>query len=699
MQNVAKSMNAMVDSKYAVALKRPCVYFDPEFLPLDRATEYYQDLLQNIKWETTSKINRWVSLHHSLDLKDSYQYRDAPGAPQLGFTKSIEDIQIAAQDWYFNQTGQKVEFNVCLLNYYENGQQRIGWHSDREEIGRTTPIASVSLGTTRQFQIRNKVNGIQDRVTFDMPAGSLVIMENICQHEYLHSVPRQSTIEEGRINLTFRCKSFTTDGELLHEQRDRGLTQIIRGVIPQPKGWSSTASSPHEENPSSRASLFGENVAEGDLLPEFSQIVFLIKTNLGTERYCAAEIQELLDSNDLSDSFMVVARPRQMDGFVACCCDPDSFSVELKSLATEILLGAKSAQHVLDYHTDFQIAACCTEEIPEAERVTGEMLYEYFKTLLVNKDVVISSFEELAENGGGTFRADCDRIGGPHAFVHPEVEREMGGALAEVYESRSIRPKMEDYDICIRVDVVGYRVIVGTQLNVSDLSKDRHFLTFRNAVAVKTNIAYAMVRLANIQYGQTVLDPFCGSGTLLLEALEVYQKNLFCIGLDVSKRSANGARENANAENCGPTVCKFACSDARGLRKHVEDESVDAIITNLPWGVQTGQHNSVSELGTLHEVFLRTAWYTLKPGSRIVMLNLRGLQLMRIIRKLSGRYRLLSVNVIRTTNNLPSLIVIEKLATDTVRENIKSQLSYLGQYVSVGPEMYHALHSEMIDEE
>ena len=46
-------------------------------------------------------------------------------------------------------------------------------------------------------------------------------------------------------------------------------------------------------------------------------------------------------------------------------------------------------------------------------------------------------------------------------------------------------PKMEDYDVNVRVDVVGNMVIVGTQLNVQDLSLDRHFLRFRNAVTVK----------------------------------------------------------------------------------------------------------------------------------------------------------------------------------------------------------------------
>lgn len=80
------------------------------------------------------------------------------------------------------------------------------------------------------------------------------------------------------------------------------------------------------------------------------------------------------------------------------------------------------------------------------------------------------------------------------------------------------------------------------------------------------------------------------------------------------------------------------------------------------------------------------------------MLVLRGLQLTRIIRKLGGRYKLLSVNVVRTTNNLPSIVVIEKLANDDVRDAVKRQLGYLSQFVSHSPEMYHAVHYEKIEE-
>lgn len=99
-----------------------------------------------------------------------------------------------------------------------------------------------------------------------------------------------------------------------------------------------------------------------------------------------------------------------------------------------------------------------------------------------------------------------------------------------------------------------------------------------------------------------------------------------------------------------------------------------------------------------HVTFLDTDRYVLKDKGRIVMLVLRGLQLSRIIRKLSGRYRLLSVNVVRTTNNLPSIVVIEKLAVDEVRTSVKRQLGYLAQFVNVSSEMYNALNYEKIDE-
>ena len=74
-------------------------------------------------------------------------------------------------------------------------------------------------------------------------------------------------------------------------------------------------------------------------------------------------------------------------------------------------------------------------------------------------------------------------------------------------------------------------------------------------------------------------QPFCGSGTILLEALDVYQKQIKCVGMDVSRRSANGARENAVAEGFGDDLCQFHCCDARNFRRKLEVDSVNAIVS------------------------------------------------------------------------------------------------------------------------
>ena len=44
---------------------------------------------------------------------------------------------------------------------------------------------------------------------------------------------------------------------------------------------------------------------------------------------------------------------------------------------------------------------------------------------------------------------------------------------------------MTNYDVHVRADVHGTKVILGTQCNIHDLSKGRHFARFRNSVTVR----------------------------------------------------------------------------------------------------------------------------------------------------------------------------------------------------------------------
>jgi len=802
--------------KYLIQeLEIPCVYHDPTFLSDQElaVNDYYQLLKDTIPWQKTSKINRWVRLYQELEKNEGeeeqqqpqqgYTYKDAPQEEEDEqnsnnnknvkknmngnvFPELVQQLRLKCQEWYalnhpHSITDAIPSLNVCLLNFYEDGQQRIGWHADREEIGRTTPIMSISLGAERQFLIRSQTNGRTDRCSLTLRNGSLTMMTPECQLHYLHSVPKESEVSTGRINLTFRCKDKlkmnseqTTNGEVDHERRDNFIDRITEGIQPTTKPWTAATSTTTTTTTTaaiqSSSSIFGE---EEDVLEQKQERIeegailtrFVIKTNMGAERYCAAEIRERIhgtayttkhnsiigcQQDDDDDNgcycYQIQTRPFDLDGYISVIVykiavviinnnddaknnDKDEANDKANTVIVkrvrDLLLELKTAHHVLHYHCHFRLRECfqyvpkylepgldihqqqvLMEDMKE-EKIPKETLYEYVKDHLTNEAISFLPHDHDEDTPTTTtFRVTSDRVGGPHAFQTPEVEYEIGGAIAEAYEHKGWVPKMTNYDLCIRADIIAHTCLIGTQCNIQDLSKGRHFQRYRNAVTIKTNLAYAMIRLANIRPGDKVMDPFCGSGTLLLEALELHHGHLQgCVGMDVSRRSANGARDNAEAEGYASDIVNFVCSDARSLRRHVTvgdesgDGTVDAIVSNLPWGIMTGQKQSVSSLQTLYEVFLRNAWYVLKPGGRIVLLVLRGLQIMRIVRKLSGRFQLLHLNVVRTTNNLPSLVVMEKLPTDLVRDNMKGQLAHLNQYVNVSPEIYQSIHNEEVEED
>eukprot|EP01132_Coremiostelium_polycephalum_P000454 gene454-574_t len=95
------------------------------------------------------------------------------------------------------------KFDFVLINFYRDGRDYIGFHSDREAIDldcRT--IASVSLGATRRFLLRHIKS--KEQTEYSLNNGALIVMDGECQKHYKHSVPKELKILQPRINLTFR---------------------------------------------------------------------------------------------------------------------------------------------------------------------------------------------------------------------------------------------------------------------------------------------------------------------------------------------------------------------------------------------------------------------------------------------------------------------------------------------------------------
>ncbi len=97
-----------------------------------------------------------------------------------------------------------VEFNSCLINLYRDGKDYIGEHSDDERDLVKSNIASISLGATRDFVIKERAKDSKLRLVLALKPGSLVHMYGMCQKLYKHSIPKRLRCKEPRLNITFR---------------------------------------------------------------------------------------------------------------------------------------------------------------------------------------------------------------------------------------------------------------------------------------------------------------------------------------------------------------------------------------------------------------------------------------------------------------------------------------------------------------
>jgi alkylated DNA repair dioxygenase AlkB len=126
----------------------------------------------------------------------SYTYSGLTLDP-LPFTPLLQAIRAAVEA----ATGHR--YNSVLLNYYRDGRDSMGMHSDDEpELGPQPAIASVSFGATRAFILRHKRT--RETVKIDLTDGSLLFMGGALQHNWLHGINKSARAPGPRVNLTFR---------------------------------------------------------------------------------------------------------------------------------------------------------------------------------------------------------------------------------------------------------------------------------------------------------------------------------------------------------------------------------------------------------------------------------------------------------------------------------------------------------------
>ncbi len=167
-------------------------------------------------------------------------------------------------------------------------------------------------------------------------------------------------------------------------------------------------------------------------------------------------------------------------------------------------------------------------------------------------------------------------------FNIPELESSMGDMISKFSHARV---KLEDPDITVYLIFTDKENFFGFSKRIKEnrpkkIKKHPHELDWK--------LTRVMINLIGLKKGETVCDPFCGTGTTLLEAESM---GIRAIGLDFDKKMYNISKENLKANGYKSKVFKSDFQELVNI-----SEKFDGIVTDLPYGIASKTSENPEEI-------------------------------------------------------------------------------------------------------
>jgi len=247
-----------------------------------------------------------------------------------------------------------------------------------------------------------------------------------------------------------------------------------------------------------------------------------------------------------------------------------------------------------------------------------------------------------------SYRVICKRFG-IHKFKSIQVEKKLGDYIHSNYK---IKTDLENFEVGLKVKIVGRHVYALLQLHNKPLNK-RDYFVFNHPTQIDASLAYGMIRLANAKKGNILVDPFCGSATIPIEAALFYGKKVKIFGMDISKQFIENAWKNvrkAKVEN----LVELKVGDARNLENYFE--KIDIIVSNPPYGIKFSEKG----IKGLYAKFLESSSKVLNFGGKIIVAILRSGIFRNLVLK-QRNFRILEERVVFYGGLYPNLFILERI--------------------------------------
>jgi 2-polyprenyl-3-methyl-5-hydroxy-6-metoxy-1,4-benzoquinol methylase len=212
--------------------------------------------------------------------------------------------------------------------------------------------------------------------------------------------------------------------------------------------------------------------------------------------------------------------------------------------------------------------------------------------------------------------------------VRAEADRGMlARGVARILDGPELVNAPSGYEAELRIEAAGPVCDVYLKLFTYEDTRFTYRLQSLPA-SIKPSVAAGVIRYALpfLKAGARVLDPCCGSGTMLIER-GILSPCKDLIGLDIFGKAVEISRENAGAAKINAKFIRTDCLDFKA------DKPFDEVISNLPFGNRVGTHKENTEL---YEGLVRRLTEWLIPGGTAVLYTMEYQLLKRLVIKTKG---------------------------------------------------------------
>ena len=232
------------------------------------------------------------------------------------------------------------------------------------------------------------------------------------------------------------------------------------------------------------------------------------------------------------------------------------------------------------------------------------------------------------------------------------TEKRLGHLIKS--QNSDFNVNLENPDSFIRVIVSKSRVFVAIErfkLNKKHFQNIKpHKRPFFYPGSMSPKLARCMVNLSHIKEGQLLLDPFCGTGGILIEGGIIGAK---LIGSDINWKMKNGTA--INLDYCNLDDYEVHHLDVRELKLF---KKVDAVVTDPPYGISTSTGGE--ESSTIFQQFLESISRNMSENAYLCIAHPHYLDLDPILNKF--KFKLLERHWIKMHKSLTRIIsVIKKM--------------------------------------